>query len=111
MSIGQISPVIDPPLFNAAMDELVRSGLVKRLLAQTDIQYSNSMIEAWWRVLKHQWLYLNRLENAAAVQKQKISDFAKTFAELRAEHPHVATIWVLSAGKYDGELVAARSCC
>ena len=55
--------------FNAAVDELVRSGLLKRVLAQTDIQFSNSMIESWWRVLKHQWLYLNALDSAAAVQK------------------------------------------
>ena len=27
------------------------------------------MIEAWWRVLKHQWLYLNTLESLATVQK------------------------------------------
>lgn len=36
--------------FNSAVDELVRTGLLKRVLAQTDIQFSNSMIEAWWRV-------------------------------------------------------------
>ena len=27
--------------------------------AQTEITFSNSMIESWWRVLKHQWLYLH----------------------------------------------------
>ncbi|QDU28828.1 hypothetical protein ETAA8_39330 [Anatilimnocola aggregata] len=27
------------------------------------------MIESWWRVLKHQWLYLNRLDTRATVQK------------------------------------------
>ena len=55
--------------FNSAVDELVRTGVLKRVLAQTDIQYSNSMIEAWWRVLKHQWLYLNTLDTLATVQK------------------------------------------
>jgi hypothetical protein len=51
------------------VDELVRTGVLKRLLAQTDIQFSNSMIESWWRVLKHQWLYLNTLDTLATVQK------------------------------------------
>jgi putative transposase len=55
--------------FHDAVDELVQAGVLKRVLAQTDVQYSNSMIEAWWRALKHQWLYLNTLDNAAAVQK------------------------------------------
>ena len=27
------------------------------------------MIEAWWRVLKHQWLYLNTLDTVATVRK------------------------------------------
>ena len=45
--------------FNSAVDKLVQTGLLKRVLAQTEIQFSNSMIESWWRVLKHQWLYLN----------------------------------------------------
>ncbi len=26
------------------------------------------MIEAWWRTLKHQWLYLNTLDSIQAVQ-------------------------------------------
>lgn len=55
--------------FHDGVDELVQSGVLKRVLAQTDVQYSNSMIEAWWRALKHQWLYLNTLDNAAAVHK------------------------------------------
>ena len=41
--------------FDRAVDELVDSGVLKRLLARTEIQFSNSLIESWWRVLKHQW--------------------------------------------------------
>ena len=48
--------------FNNAVDELVDSGLLRRLLAMTEISFSNSLIESWWRVLKHQWLYLNTLD-------------------------------------------------
>ena len=33
--------------FSSAVDELVGSGLLRRLLAQTDISYSNSLIESW----------------------------------------------------------------
>ena len=55
--------------FNSAVDKLVQTGLLKRVLAQTEIQFSNSMIESWWRMLKHQWLYLNTLDNIANVRK------------------------------------------
>ena len=55
--------------FNSAVDELVGSGLLRRLLAQTDISYSNSLIESWWRSLKHQWLFLNTLDAVSAVEK------------------------------------------
>ena len=54
--------------FNGAVDKLVESGLLKRLLAQTEITYSNSLIESWWRVLKHQWLYLNTLDTVSTLQ-------------------------------------------
>jgi transposase InsO family protein len=54
---------------NGAVDELVESGLLKRVLAQTEITFSNSLIESWWRVLKHQWLYLNTLETVRTVEK------------------------------------------
>jgi hypothetical protein len=53
---------------NAAVDELVETGLLKRVLAMTEIRFSNSLIEAWWRTLKHQWLYLNHLDSVAKVQ-------------------------------------------
>ncbi len=53
---------------NSAVDELIESGLLKRLLAMTDITYSNSMIESWWRALKHQWLYLNTLDTVSTIE-------------------------------------------
>ena len=54
---------------NQAVDELINSGLLKRVLARTQITFSNSLIESWWRVLKHQWLYLNRLDTVGNVEK------------------------------------------
>ena len=53
--------------FNSA--ELIETGVLRRLLAMTEISYSNSLIESWWRVLKHQWLYLNSLDTVNAVEK------------------------------------------
>ena len=55
--------------FNGAVDALVASGILKRLLAMTEIAFSNSLIESWWRTLKHQWLYLNTLDTVATVEK------------------------------------------
>jgi transposase InsO family protein len=55
--------------YNNAVDRLVDSGLLKRLLAQTEIRHSNSLIESWWRIIKHQWLYLNTLDTVGSVRK------------------------------------------
>lgn len=55
--------------FNSAVGELVDGGLLRRVLAQTEIRFSNSMIEAFWRALKHQWLFLNTLDTEAAVRR------------------------------------------
>ncbi len=44
-------------------------GLNKRILAQVDVVFSNYIIEAWWRMLKHQWLYLNELDSVETVRK------------------------------------------
>ena len=72
--------------FNPAVDELERSGLLKRVLAQTDIQFSNSLIESWWRVLKHQWLYLNTIDTLATVHK-----LVAFYVEQHNKHlPHAA---------------------
>ncbi len=54
---------------NAQVDELITSGLLRRVLAQTELQFSNSMIEAWWRSLKHQWLFLHSLDNVSTVRR------------------------------------------
>jgi transposase InsO family protein len=51
------------------VDALVATGCIRRVLARTEIDFSNSMIEAWWRSLKHQWLFLHRLDSVAAVRR------------------------------------------
>jgi hypothetical protein len=45
---------------NAQVDDLITTGVLRRVLAFTELKFSNSMIEAWWRSLKHQWLLLRR---------------------------------------------------
>ena len=55
---------------NAHVDALVASGTIQRILAQVDVVFSNSMIESWWRMLKHWWLYLNNLNSIDDVRKQ-----------------------------------------
>jgi putative transposase len=51
---------------NGEVDALIATGL-RRLLAFTELKFSNSMIEAWWRSLKHQWLFLHPLESVATI--------------------------------------------
>ena len=55
--------------FNTEVDALIGEGLLKRVLELTEIRSSNSMIESWWRILKHQWLYLNSLDSVSTVTK------------------------------------------
>ena len=47
---------------NTGVDQLMADGVVRRVLAQVEVSFSNSMIEAFWRSLRHQWLYLHSLE-------------------------------------------------
>lgn len=46
-----------------------RHSRLKRILARVDVLFSNSLIEAWRRMLKHEWLYLNKLDSVEAVQQ------------------------------------------
>ncbi len=38
-------------------------------ITRLGVSYSNSMIEAWWRCLKHTRLYLHSLDSFSAVEK------------------------------------------
>jgi transposase InsO family protein len=72
--------------FNRDVDALVDSGTLKRVLAQREVLFSNSMIEAWWRQLKHNWLYLNDLDTANHVRS--LIEFY--VAEHNSKIPHSA---------------------
>jgi putative transposase len=54
---------------NAQVDALIDTGVLRRLLAFTELKFSNSMIEAWWRSLKHQWLFLHSLDSVATIRR------------------------------------------
>jgi putative transposase len=54
---------------NADVDELITTGVLRRVLALTELKFSNSMIDAWWRSLKHQWLFLNSLDSVTTVRR------------------------------------------
>jgi putative transposase len=54
---------------NGQVDELITTGVLRRVLAFTELKFSNSMIEAWWRSLKHQWLFLHSLDTVTTVRR------------------------------------------
>jgi transposase InsO family protein len=54
---------------NAQVDDLIATGVLRRVLAFTELKFSNSMIEAWWRALKHQWLFLHSLDSATTIRR------------------------------------------
>jgi transposase InsO family protein len=59
-----------------AVDDTLFSACLERVLAHVDVAYSNSMIEAFWRSLKHQWLYLNSLDSI-----ERLRSLVKFFVE------------------------------
>ncbi len=54
---------------NGAVDDFLDGEELTRVLAQVEITFSNSMIEAFWRSLKHSWLYLHSLDSFAALRR------------------------------------------
>ena len=48
---------------NTGVGPLMADGIVRRVLAQVEVSFSNSMNEAFWRSLRHQWLYLHSLDS------------------------------------------------
>jgi putative transposase len=51
------------------VDRLFNGSALQRVIAQIDVSFSNSLIEAWWRSLKHRWLFLHPLDNLATVRR------------------------------------------
>jgi len=71
---------------NTGIDQLIADGIVRRVLAQVEVSFSNSMIEAFWRSLRHQWLYLHSLDSLR--QLEQLIDFDVN--EHNTQMPHHA---------------------
>ena len=54
---------------NGNVDALLDAEGWRRVLAQVEVSFSNSMIEFFWRSLRHAWLYLHTLDNAAKLRR------------------------------------------
>jgi transposase InsO family protein len=97
---------------NSAVDDTLFSACLERVLAQVDVAYSNSMIEAFWRSMKHQWLYLNSLDSI-----ERLRVLVAFFIEQHnAQMPHSAFAGQTPDEMYFGtavdlpaQLAAARS--
>ena len=59
---------------NDDVDSLVKTDQIIRTIAQIDVEFSNSMIEALFRSLKHRWLFMRSLTSFAAVE-QAVHDY------------------------------------
>jgi len=96
---------------NGQVDAWLDSRPVHRVLAQVEVIFSNSLIEAWWRSLKHNWLYLHSLDSFERLEKL----VAFYVAEHTTVMPHAAfdgqTPDEVYFGRGDGvaaDLTAAR---
>ena len=55
--------------FNGAVNELVEQGGLRRIVAQTDVRFSNSLIERFWRALKYTWCFLYQLDDLSTLKR------------------------------------------
>ena len=54
---------------NGHVDALVEGARMTRTVAQIDVAFSNSMIEAFFRQLKHFWLFTHHLRSVEVVTR------------------------------------------
>ena len=54
-------------------------------MAQVEVGFSNSIVEAFWRSLKQQWLFLNSLDTVARVRA--LVEFYVTEHNTKMPHP------------------------
>jgi putative transposase len=96
---------------NAAVDDALLTACLDRVLAQIEVTFSNSMIEAFWRSLKHQWLYLNSLDSI-----ERLRALVESYVEQHnTQMPHAAfsgqtpdEMYFGTAADLPAELAAAR---
>ena len=91
---------------NDEVDGLVSSSLIKRTVAQIDIEFSNSMIEMLFHRMKHRYLFTIPLTNFEALEKGV--DFFLNESNTRIPHSALkgATPEEAISGKWTAEKIA-----
>jgi len=97
---------------NAQVDDLITTGVLRRVLAFTELKFSNSMIEAWWRSLKHQWLFLHSLDSVTTVRRLErfvLVRRSPPWYLSRLEVPWPRTHWISGRGSSARAIAGCRS--
>jgi hypothetical protein len=94
---------VDATLFSAGLD---------RVLPQVEVGFSNFMIEAVWRSLKHNWLYLDSLDSI--VRLRALVEFFVEQHDSQMPHPAFSgqtpdEMYFGTAANLLDELAAART--
>ena len=93
------------------MDSILLTACLDRILAQVEVAFSNSLIEAYWRSLKHQWLFLNTLDSVARVRA--MVEFYVNEHNTKMPHPAFSgqtpdEMFFLTGAKVPEELALAK---
>jgi putative transposase len=96
---------------NGAVDSILLTACLDRILAQVEVAFSNSLIEAYWRSLKHQWLFLNTLDSVARVRA--MVEFYVNEHNTKMPHPAFSgqtpdEMFFLTGAKVPEELALAK---
>jgi len=96
---------------NGAVDSILPTACLDRILAQVEVAFSNSLIEAYWRSLKHQWLFLNTLDSVARVRA--MVEFYVNEHNTKMPHPAFSgqtpdEMFFLTGAKVPEELALAK---
>jgi putative transposase len=71
---------------NQTIKEFINQSSINHTIALRDIVQSNSMMEAFYRTTKYQWLYLRKIEDGTQLNKE----FESWINEYNNEKPHHA---------------------
>ncbi len=72
---------------NSDVDGLLEDDGLRRTLAQLDVTFSNSMIEAFWRSLKHSWLYLHSLDSIESLRRSSRAQLRRSESSTMTASP------------------------
>ena len=96
---------------NGIVDGLISSNLIMRILALVQVDFSNSIVEAFWRSAKHQYLYFHELRTIREVER-----LVAFFVEQHNTVPHSSfkgqtpdEVYTGTGGAVEAELAAARA--